>query len=76
MDGFTADQRFFIAYARIWGTQYREEALRRQINTNNHPVSNYRATATLQNVPEFHRAFQCKPEDAMVRPVDQQCRRW
>lgn len=76
MDGYTADQRFFIAYARVWGTQYRDEALRLQINTNNHPVSKYRAIATLQNVPEFQRAFQCKPGDAMVRPAAQQCKLW
>jgi endothelin-converting enzyme/putative endopeptidase len=76
MDGFTPDQRFFIAYARVWGTQYREEALRLQVNTNNHPISKYRAIATLQNMPEFHRAFQCKPGDPMVRPAAQQCKLW
>jgi endothelin-converting enzyme/putative endopeptidase len=76
MDGFTADQRFFIAYARVWGTQYRDEALRLQINTNNHPVSKYRAIATLQNIPEFHKAFQCKPGDPMGRPAAQQCKLW
>ena len=31
VDGFTADQRFFIAFARVWGTQYRDEAKRLQI---------------------------------------------
>jgi endothelin-converting enzyme/putative endopeptidase len=76
MDGYTADQRFFIAYARVWGTQYRDEALRLQLNTNNHPVSKYRAIATLQNIPEFQKAFQCKPGDAMVRPAAQQCKLW
>jgi predicted metalloendopeptidase len=76
MDGFTADQRFFIAYARVWGTQYRAEAMRLQVNTNNHPISKYRAIGTLQNMPEFHRAFQCKPGDPMVRPAAQQCKLW
>jgi putative endopeptidase len=76
MDGFTADQRFFIAFARVWGTQYRAEAMRLQLNTNPHPVSQWRAIGTLQNIPEFHRAFQCKPGDPMVRPAAQQCRLW
>jgi len=76
IDGFTADQRFFIAFARVWGTQYRPEAARLQLNTNNHPLSQYRAMATLQNMPEFHRAFQCKPGDAMVRPASEQCKLW
>jgi putative endopeptidase len=76
LEGFTADQRFFIAYGRVWGTQYREEAMRLQLNTNNHPLSQYRAIATLQNMPEFQKAFQCKPGDAMMRPAGQQCALW
>jgi predicted metalloendopeptidase len=58
--GFTADQRFFIAFARMWGTQYREEAKRLQISSYNHPLAQFRAIGTLQNMPEFQRAFGCK----------------
>jgi len=76
LDGYTADQRFFIAFARVWGTKMRDEAMRLQLNTNNHPLAQWRATATLRNMPEFARAFQCKPGDAMVRPPEQQCRLW
>ena len=76
MDGFTADQRFFIAFARTWGTAIRPEAERLQLNTNPHPLSKYRAIATLQNIPEFQKAFRCKLGDAMVRPVEQQCKLW
>jgi endothelin-converting enzyme/putative endopeptidase len=54
----------------------REEARRLQINTNNHPIARFRAIGTLQNMPEFHRAFGCKDGDAMVRPVGQQCSLW
>jgi putative endopeptidase len=76
MDGFTAEQRFFISFARVWGTQYRPEAMVLQLNTNNHPLSQYRAIGTLQNMPEFQQAFQCKLGDAMVRPAAQQCKLW
>ncbi len=76
IDGFTADQRFFIAFARVWGSQSRPEAMRLQLNTNNHPIAQYRAIATLQNTPEFHKAFQCGEGDAMVRPAAQQCKLW
>jgi len=76
MDGFTADQRFFIAFARVWGTQSRPEAMRLQLNTNPHPLSKFRANGTLQNMPEFQRAFQCKAGDPMVRPPARQCRLW
>jgi len=76
VDSFTGDQRFFIAFAATWGTQYRDEMKRLQIATNNHPLPQFRAIATLQNMPEFHRAFGCKDGDAMVRPVARQCSLW
>jgi putative endopeptidase len=75
-DGFTADQRFFLAFARIWGNLLRPEAIPLQLNTNPHPLSRFRANGTLQNMPEFHQAFQCKPGDSMVRPPEAQCRLW
>jgi predicted metalloendopeptidase len=76
MEGFTADQRFFIAFARLWGSEMRPEAKRLQVNTNPHPLPKYRAIGTLQNIPEFQRAFQCKAGDLMVRPAQQQCKLW
>lgn len=76
LDGFTGDQRFFLAFARVWADQSRMEQQALQLNTDPHPLSKYRTNATLQNLPEFHRAFGCKQGDPMVRPVDQQCRLW
>jgi endothelin-converting enzyme/putative endopeptidase len=76
IDGYTGDQRFFIAFARAWGTVARPEATRLQLATNPHPLAKYRANATLQNIPEFHRAFKCQIGDAMVRPPAQQCKLW
>jgi predicted metalloendopeptidase len=54
----------------------RQEAALLQVNTNNHPLAQSRAIGTLQNMPEFHRAFQCKAGDMMVRPPAQQCKLW
>ena len=76
IDGFTADQRFFIAFARIWGVNMRDEFMRLQVNTNPHPIGQWRAIATLRNLPEFQRAFQCRPGDPMVRPATEQCKLW
>ena len=39
-------------------------------------LSQWRAIGTLQNFPEFHKAFQCKPGDPMVRAADKQCKLW
>jgi putative endopeptidase len=76
IDGFTADQRFFLAFARNYATNVRTEALRLQLTTDPHPLPKFRAIGTLQNMPEFHKAFNCKIGDAMVRPAEKQCRLW
>jgi putative endopeptidase len=76
IDGFTGDQRFFLAFARVWAGTQRPEDMQRQLATNPHPLAKYRVNATLENMPEFHRAFACKRGDPMVRPPDQQCRLW
>ncbi|HKD05044.1 MAG TPA: M13 family metallopeptidase, partial [Bryobacteraceae bacterium] len=76
MDGYTGDQRFFIAFAHIWGIQTRAEAERQRIATDNHPIPKWRVNATLMNMPEFQAAFHCQPEDPMVRPEAQRCVVW
>ena len=76
LDGFTAEQRFFLAFARVWGSVQRPAAMRLRLNTDPHPLSKYRANGTLQNLSDFHKAFQCKLGDAMVRPPETQCRLW
>lgn len=76
IDGYTGDQRFFLAFGRLWGTYYRPDALRTRLQTDPHPISRFRANGTLMNVPEFHQAFSCKLGDAMVRPPEKQCKLW
>lgn len=76
LDGFTGDQRFFLAFARVWAEQSRPENERLQLNTDPHPLARFRANGTLQNMPEFHAAFGCKEGDPMVRPAAQRCRLW
>ncbi len=76
IDGLTGDQRFFLAYARVWAANQRPEAMRRQLATDPHPLAKFRTNATLQNMPEFHRAFACKLGDPMVRPAADQCKLW
>jgi predicted metalloendopeptidase len=76
IDGLTGDQRFFLAYARVWAANQRPEAMRRQLATDPHPLAKFRTNATLQNMPEIQRAFACKLGDPMVRPAADQCKLW
>ncbi|MGB8258973.1 MAG: M13 family metallopeptidase [Terracidiphilus sp.] len=74
MDGYTPEQRFWIAYAQQWCTQTRPEQLRSQAQGDPHAPDEYRTNSVLQDLPEFAKSFQCKPTDRMVSAKP--CRVW
>jgi putative endopeptidase len=74
MDGYTPDQRFWIAYAQQWCTQTRPEQLRTQAQSDPHAPDEYRTNSILQDLPEFAKSFQCKKTDKMVS--EKPCRVW
>ena len=73
-DGYTPEQRFWVAYAQQWCTQTRPEQLRSQAQTDPHAPDEYRANSVLQDLPEFGKSFSCKTTDKMVSPSP--CRVW
>lgn len=75
-DGFTPEQRFFIAYGRVWGGSMRPEMERLLAQTDVHPLARFRVMGALSNIPAFSQAFGCKAGDPMVRSEDQRCRIW
>jgi predicted metalloendopeptidase len=62
IDGFTPDQRFFLAYGMLWRAAVRPEFLRRQVRTDFHSPARYRVLGPLYNMPEFFEAFQAPPD--------------
>ena len=71
IDGFTAEQRFFMSWATVWRTKQRDEALETQIKTDPHSPGMYRATQPLKNIDAFYQAFDIKEGDAMyIKPED------
>ena len=70
IDGFTPEQRFFIAYAQSWRVNTRPEALRFRITVDPHSPARWRVNGPLSDDPRFAEAFECKPGDPMVRPTD------
>ena len=67
IDGFTSEQRFFLAWAQIWRQNIRDEAQRQRIMTDPHSPGRWRVNGPLSNMAEFAQAFGCKPGDPMVR---------
>lgn len=65
-DGFTPEQRFFIGFARVWRSKYRDEVLMERVKTDPHSPARYRVNGTLSNVPAFFEAFNI-PEGSPMR---------
>ena len=76
IDGFTAEQRFFLGYAQIWRSMQRDAAARTQVNTDPHAPAVWRVNGPLANMPEFRAAFGCKEGDRMVRPETVRAEIW
>jgi putative endopeptidase len=76
IDGFTGDQRFFLAWAQIWRATYRPEFSRLLVATDPHAPPRFRTIGPLSNIPAFAGAFGCKPGDPMVRPESQRAQIW
>lgn len=75
IDGFTGDQRFFIAYAQTWATKMREAALRQRIATDGHAPGMYRAL-TVRNLDAWYKAFDVKEGDKLYLAPDKRVRVW
>jgi putative endopeptidase len=76
IDGFTPEQRFFLAGAQMWQTKYRDEALKKQVLTNPHAPGKFRVIGPFSNMPEFYAAFGVKEGDKMYRPESVRAKIW
>tara|TARA_R110002073_G_scaffold72537_1_gene177196 strand:- start:175299 stop:177368 length:2070 start_codon:yes stop_codon:yes gene_type:complete len=76
IDGFTAEQRFFMSWATVWRTKSRDEALRTQVKTDPHSPGMIRATQPLLNIDSFYKAFDIKEGDPMYLAPENRVRIW
>ena len=71
IDGYTGDQRFFLAYAQSWQGKAREDALRSQLLNNPHSPEEYRVNGIVRNMDEWYKAFNVQPGDKLyLAPAD------
>ena len=74
MDGFTAEQRFFLGWAQVWCQNTTEEMSRMRAQTDPHSPGEFRVNGVVSNMPEFQKAFACRTGQGMVRGPA--CRVW
>lgn len=65
IDGFTPEQRFFLAYAHLWAQNIRDKEIIRRTNEDVHALGRFRIFGPLRNMPEFHHAFGVKEGNYM-----------
>ena len=76
IDGFTGIQRVFLGYGQVWRRKYRDAELRRRIAIDPHSPSEYRANGAVRNVPEFYKAFNVAPDNALYLPPEERVKIW
>jgi endothelin-converting enzyme/putative endopeptidase len=73
-DGFTPEQRFFLGFANVWCENRKPEFSRMLISVDPHSPGRWRTNGVVQNMPEFQKAWNCKPGQPMVSA--NACRVW
>ena len=68
IDGFTPDQRFFIAYANLWAASIRDEQIRVATKTDPHALGEWRVNGALPQIDAWYEAFGVTEDDAMFIP--------
>ncbi|MDQ3047437.1 MAG: M13 family metallopeptidase [Bacteroidota bacterium] len=76
IDGFTPEQRFFMAWAQGWRGNLRPEFLKNMVQTNPHSPGNFRGNGPLSNMQEFYDAFGVKEGDKMFRAKTERAEIW
>ncbi len=76
IDGFTPEQRFFLAWAQMWRENDRAEALRQRIIVDPHSPNEYRCNGPLSDFPPFYEAWGVKPGDGMYRAENVRAKIW
>ena len=75
-DGFTPAQRFYLAYARIWASNFTPEFLAYLVNSDVHSPNIFRVNAALPMIDSWYDAFNVQPTDKMFIPKEKRALVW
>lgn len=76
IDGFTGEQRFFLAWAQVWRAANREDNLRQRLVTDPHSPEQFRVNGVVRNMDAWYDAFGVNPGDALYLPPEERVRIW
>ncbi|HIU89860.1 MAG TPA: M13 family metallopeptidase [Candidatus Caccomonas pullistercoris] len=75
-DGFTPDQRFFIAYANVWAGNIRDEQIRVYTKSDPHSLGRWRVNGALPHIDAWYTAFGITEKDPLFVPKAQRADIW
>ena len=76
LDGYTGEQRFFMAWAQVWRFKIRQDDLRRRLLTDPHSPAQYRINGVLRNVDAWYDAFKVTKTHKLYLPKEQRVSIW
>lgn len=76
LDGFTPEQRFFIAYAGVWGQNITEEEIRNRVKTDPHSLGKWRVNGALPHINAWYEAFGVKKNNKLFIPESERLQLW
>ena len=75
-DGFTADQRFFLAYAGVWGQNITEKEIRNRVKNDPHALGKWRVDGALPHIDAWYEAFPITKKSPLYVPKKQRVDVW
>ena len=76
IDGLTADQRFFLAYAGVWAGNITEAEIRNRTKSDPHALGRWRVNGALPHIDAWYEAFGIKEGDKMYIPKEKRLQLW
>jgi len=76
IDGLTADQRFFLAYAGVWAGNITEAEIRNRTKSDPHSLGRWRVNGALPHIDAWYEAFGIKEGDKMYIPKEKRLQLW
>ncbi len=76
INGLTGDQRFFLSWAQVWRSKYRDEALKLQLARGPHSPPYYRVNGVVRNVDAWYEAFGVTEDDDLYLPPEERVKVW
>jgi putative endopeptidase len=75
-DGFTPEQRFFLAYANVWAGNIRPEEVLQRTKSDPHSLGIWRVNGALPHIGAWYEAWNVTPESPMYLAPEKRVSIW